>query len=63
MNTFDRSVAFLTKNATANQFEQALLELAKFIELAGDRHDTNGEGPDVLWLLPNMIGFVIEAKS
>jgi hypothetical protein len=33
------------------------------IGLVSERHDINGEGPDVLWLLPNKTGFVIEAKS
>lgn len=63
LSSFDDSVALLTKTSSANQFEQALLELAIYIGLSGDRYDTNGEGPDVLWLLPDKIGFVIEAKS
>jgi hypothetical protein len=63
ISSFDSSVALLTKDSSANQFEQALLDLAIFIGLSGDRYDINGEGPDVLWLLPHKVGFVIEAKS
>ena len=33
------------------------------IGLSSERFDINGEGPDVLWLLPGKIGLVIEAKS
>jgi Holliday junction resolvase len=33
------------------------------IGLSAERHDVDGEGPDVLWLLPERVGFVIEAKS
>lgn len=63
LQRFEQAVAQLTPNATANQFEQALVDLAEFIGLTAERHDDGGEGPDVLWLLPQMIGFVIEAKS
>ena len=63
MIEFDECVALLTPNSTANQFEQSLYNLAKMIGLDAERKDTNGEGPDVLWLLPNMVGFVIEVKS
>ncbi|PYR51228.1 MAG: hypothetical protein DMF89_06770 [Acidobacteria bacterium] len=29
------------------------------IGLSTERHDTNGEGPDVLWLLPSNVGLVL----
>lgn len=63
MQSFEENAAFLHPHSSANQFEQALSELAKMIGLQAERHDTNGEGPDVLWLLPNKTGLVIEAKS
>lgn len=63
IQTFEDIVANLDKNASANQFEKALADLAPMIGFSSERHDTNGEGPDVLWLLPGKIGFVIEAKS
>lgn len=63
MQSFEGVVAFLHHNASANQFEQALAEFAIMIGLSSERHDINGEGPDVLWLLPGKTGFVIEAKS
>ncbi|WP_026067653.1 DEAD/DEAH box helicase [Pusillimonas noertemannii] len=63
LQRFEQTVVQLNQNATANQFEQALMELGQFIGLAAERHDAGGQGPDVLWLLPQNVGFVIEAKS
>lgn len=63
LKRFEEAVAQLHSNSTANQFEQALVEFAQMIGLAAERFDTEGEGPDVLWLLPDKVGFIIEAKS
>ena len=63
LQSFEGIVSFLHPNASANQFEQALAELAMMIGLSSRRHDINGEGPDVLWLLPGKTEDVIEAKS
>ncbi|WP_110381799.1 DEAD/DEAH box helicase [Nitrosomonas ureae] len=63
IQAFEDIVANLDKNASANQFEKALADLALLIGFSAERHDTNGEGPDVLWLLPGKTGLVIEAKS
>jgi replicative superfamily II helicase len=63
LKSFEDIVVHLHHNASSNQFEQALAELASMIGVSADRHDTNGEGPDVLWLLPSRVGVVIEAKS
>jgi len=63
MHSYEEVVSKLHNNASANQFEEALLEFAKMIGLHGERCDSNGEGPDVLWLLPNKTGLIIEAKS
>lgn len=63
IQAFEDIVANLDKNASANQFEKALADLAPLIGFSSERHDTNGEGPDVLWLLPGKTGLVIEAKS
>lgn len=60
---FEEVVIHLNHNASSNQFEQALVDLARMIGFSAERHDTNGEGPDVLWILPSNVGFVIEAKS
>lgn len=56
-------VSQLHQNSTANQFEQALVELAQMLGLTAERFDDGGKGPDVLWLLPQKVGFIIEAKS
>ena len=63
LHTFEEVVANLHPDVSANRFEQALCDLATMIGISSERHDVNGEGPDVLWLLPNKVGFVIEAKS
>jgi replicative superfamily II helicase len=63
LQSFEECIAHLHPNASANQFEQALADLAIMIGFSSERHDENGEGPDVLWLLPNKVGLVIEAKS
>ncbi|WP_223831522.1 hypothetical protein [Bacillus swezeyi] len=62
LKSFEEVVANLHQDATANRFEQALCDLASMIGLSSERHDVDGEGPDVLWLLPERVGFVIEAK-
>ena len=63
LQKFEDVVSYLQPKSSANQFEQALCDFAKMIGIYAERHDDNGVGPDVLWLLPNNIGFVIEAKS
>lgn len=63
LGAFEETVSHLHKDASAKQFEQSLAELAIMIGLTAERHDVNGEGPDVLWLLPTREGLVIEAKS
>ena len=63
LQSFEDTVSYLQPKASASQFERALCDFAKMIGIHAERHDENGEGPDVLWLLPNKVGFVIEAKS
>lgn len=63
LQQFEQVVSKLNANASANQFEQALADLGKMIGLSTERHDDGGEGPDVLWLLPTKIAWILEAKS
>lgn len=63
LQSFEEVVAYLHKNSSANQFEEALANLAIMIGFSSERRDDNGEGPDVLWLLSENCGLVIEAKS
>lgn len=63
LQSFEEVVAHLHRNSSANQFEQSLADLAVMIGFSSERHDVDGQGPDVLWLLPGKIGLVIEAKS
>lgn len=63
LQQFEQVVSKLNANSSANQFEQALADLGRMIGLSTERHDDGGEGPDVLWLLPTKIAWVLEAKS
>jgi replicative superfamily II helicase/Holliday junction resolvase len=63
LQSFEDIVVHLHHDASANEFEQALADFATMIGFSAERHDTNGEGPDVLWLLPTRVGLVIEAKN
>lgn len=63
LQRFEEVVAHLHAQASANQFEQALADLGGMIGVSAERHDSNGIGPDVLWLLPGAPAWVIEAKS
>ncbi len=63
LQTFEECVSNLHSDSSANRFEQALKDFALLIGLDAERFDEGGEGPDVLWLLPEKVGFVIEAKS
>lgn len=63
VQAFDTAVASLHGEASAPQFEQALGQLGEFMGLVAERHDVNGEGPDVLWLLPHKVGLIMEVKS
>ena len=53
----------LTSEKSAGQFEEAVLHLGQFLGFDSQRFDVNGLGPDNLWLIPNEIGLVFEAKS
>lgn len=63
LKSFEDTVSNLHQDVSSNRFEQALCDFATMIGLSSERHDTQGEGPDVLWLLPEKVGWVIEAKS
>ena len=63
LQELEEAVAHLNRDASANQFEQALADLGTFIGIVAQRHDLHGVGPDVLWLLPSRFGLIIEAKS
>ncbi|MFD2411711.1 DEAD/DEAH box helicase [Paenibacillus rhizoplanae] len=63
LQSFEELVSNLHQDASANRFEKALAEFAIMIGLSSERYDIQGEGPDVLWLLPDKVGLVIEAKS
>lgn len=63
LQRFEEVVSKLHGNASANQFEQAIADLGNLIGLSTERHDVGGEGPDVLWLLPDKTALILEAKS
>lgn len=63
LQKFEMIASNLHANTSSGVFEQALCDLANVIGLVAERHDKDGKGPDVLWLLPDKQGFVIEAKN
>ncbi len=64
MAAFDEVVAHLVPSASSNQFEQALADLGAMLGFRVDRPDDRvRRGPDVLWLLDNATGLLLEAKS
>ena len=63
LSSFEVTVSLLTPESSSNIFERELASLARYIGLSSQRFDNNGQGPDVLWLLPSATGIVIEAKS
>lgn len=61
---FDDVVSHLVPEASSNQFEAGLESLGSMLGFSSERPEkTYGVGPDVLWLLDNKLGLVIEAKS
>lgn len=63
MEKFESVVSNFYSENSQNQFEQGLCDFANLIGIDGERFDRDGEGPDLLWLLPNKSAFVIEAKA
>lgn len=64
LQEFEETVSLLVPSASANQFEQALADLGQMLGFSTQRPENTGEpGSDVLWLLPNRVGLIIEAKS
>lgn len=64
VDVFEQTVASLTPLATAKQFEEALKGLGKLLGYQAERPENDeGIGPDVLWLLSEGLGWVIEVKS
>jgi hypothetical protein len=61
---FDEIVSHLVPEASNNQFEQSLSDLGKILGFNTQRPGhTDTAAPDVLWLLPENLSLVIEAKS
>ena len=61
---FDEVVSHLVPEATSNQFEASLESLGKMLGFSSERPESiYGVGPDVLWLVNDKLGLVIEAKS
>lgn len=61
---FEEISAHLVASASANQFEQALADFGIVLGFETDRPEKRTErGPDVLWLMDQQFGLVIEIKS
>lgn len=61
---FEEIVSYLVPEATSNQFEQAMADLGSLLGFKTERPDrTYGVGPDILWIIDDEHGLVMEAKS
>ncbi len=63
LKEFEDVINKLNPNVSANIFEEALMQLGLFLGFISERHDKNGDGSDIIWLLPSKKGLVLEAKS
>ncbi len=63
LTSFEEIVKNIHKDASSNQFEQAICELGKILGFSSQRLDSNGSGPDLLWLISDRQAIIIEAKS
>jgi len=64
LSDFNEIASQLVSSVSSNQFEEGLKNLGKALGFEAERPENDyGEGPDVLWLAENKMGFVIEAKS
>jgi len=63
LQEFESTTQFLSANSSAQQFERSMEKLGRLLGFEAERHDNHGQGPDVLWLLPDGRGVIIEAKS
>lgn len=64
LSWFEQAVSQLVPEATSNQFEQGLKDFGLILGFQAERPENiYSEGPDVLWLLNDNHGLVIEAKS
>jgi replicative superfamily II helicase len=61
---FDEVTSHLVPEASSNQFEKALADIGTILGFQTERPEkTYSIGPDVLWVLSENLGLVIEAKS
>ena len=64
ISNFEEVVSHLVPEASTNQFEQALADLGILLGFVTQRPESiYKQGPDVLWLVEDNIGLIIEAKS
>lgn len=63
IRNFEDITASLVQHAPSKEFEQALCDFAYFLGFKPEKHDRNGKGSDVIWLTPQKIGFILEAKN
>lgn len=63
LSSIDEIESLITSTSSANQFEGSLKKLGAFLGFSSERFDDDGIGPDVLWLINDKKGIIIEAKS
>jgi hypothetical protein len=58
------TTAQIVPESSSNQFEHSVETLGRMLGFTSDRPEKSyGVGPDIIWLLDNKLGLVIEAKS
>jgi replicative superfamily II helicase len=61
---FEETVALLAPSSSSGQFEQAMADLGTMLGFETSRPEqAYGKGPDLLWLISQETGLIIEAKS
>ncbi len=61
---FEETVSLLVPSSSANQFEQAMVDLGTMLGFETSRPEKSyGQGPDLLWLISTEAGLIMEAKS
>ncbi|NSP65906.1 DEAD/DEAH box helicase family protein [Enterococcus faecalis] len=63
LSNIDEIESLITSTSSVNQFEEALKKLGDYLGFISERFDDDGIGPDVLWLINEKKGIIIEAKS
>lgn len=63
LDFIDTTSSYLVQQSTAHEFEENFCLLGNLMGFNSERFDDDGIGPDIVMLLNNQTGLIIEAKS